>query len=366
MFLIFSKADFRFFRTGRFLGGVLLYCFIQALSYAESIDGSSLKATAPNRYVIQSDDTLWGIAHRYVEQVWLWPFLWSKTHNNESPKALHVGDVLRLSWQQGKPTLEHKPHVALRPKPQHLFERDITSNRAIPMMSSSFLSPALLRYHLVGDAKLQASLSLLPHRHRHTLQAENMVYVKGAKGHLYWGIYRQVSGTQQPDLNVLQRVASLKLQHEGSEVSQLMVMGQTQEIRSSDRVLPLLSSSILSLTPQTLFLPAPSGVKARLTQNMTGSYFSADHQVLMLDKGQRNGVLPGMMLDIQFTSFSLPAAFDSSMLASSLPSKRIGTLLVIDSSKHTSLGLVMSTHMPLSEQVFFSSPLDQKAGAYVE
>lgn len=61
-----------------------------------------LRAGAPSKYVVKKNDTLWDIAKMYLHQPWLWPELWYFNPQVKDPHLIFPGDVLYLSYIDGK------------------------------------------------------------------------------------------------------------------------------------------------------------------------------------------------------------------------------------------------------------------------
>src|SRR6266849_4777294 len=63
----------------------------------------TLRADAPERYVVVPGDTLWSISQRYTDSPWRWPELWGL--NKElirNPHLIYPGYVLVLDRERGR------------------------------------------------------------------------------------------------------------------------------------------------------------------------------------------------------------------------------------------------------------------------
>src|SRR5256885_12044433 len=57
----------------------------------------TLRADAPERYVVVPGDTLWSISQRYTDSPWRWPELWGFNKEQiRNPHLIYPGDVLVL------------------------------------------------------------------------------------------------------------------------------------------------------------------------------------------------------------------------------------------------------------------------------
>lgn len=64
-----------------------------------------LHADHPARYVVQAGDTLWAIAGKFLKDPARWRELWRGDQSSGDPNRIYPGDVLELTWQEGKPSL---------------------------------------------------------------------------------------------------------------------------------------------------------------------------------------------------------------------------------------------------------------------
>src|SRR5256885_11084637 len=79
----------------------------------------TLKPDAPDRYVVQPGDTLWGIAQRYTDSPWRWPELWNTNKEDiRNPHLIYPGNVIVLDRARGQLAVsaEAGPTVKLSPR----------------------------------------------------------------------------------------------------------------------------------------------------------------------------------------------------------------------------------------------------------
>lgn len=136
---------------------VILF-FLPVICLAEVI---SLKETAPEVYVVQKGDTLWGISSMYLNRPWLWPELWRNNVQITNPHLIYPGDELRLSYNEaGEPVLAvvrevSKPEIKMSP----LGRKTVKQQEAIPALPWSVIQPYIENDMIMS----QQEYDLLPH-----------------------------------------------------------------------------------------------------------------------------------------------------------------------------------------------------------
>jgi hypothetical protein len=98
------------------IGAVLALFFLTAPAYADTV---ALKSDHPDRYVVQKGDTLWDISKRFLKDPWRWASVWTINDQIKNPHLIYPGDVILLTYVDGKPQLsvqrEEKPTPAAAP-----------------------------------------------------------------------------------------------------------------------------------------------------------------------------------------------------------------------------------------------------------
>ena len=77
-----------------------------------------IKADYPREYVVKKGDTLWGIASQFLEDPWYWPEIWYRNPQLDNPHLIYPGDMLSLTYINGKPSLEVRRDVVEVPTEQ--------------------------------------------------------------------------------------------------------------------------------------------------------------------------------------------------------------------------------------------------------
>jgi len=124
--------------------------FSLSAGIALSQSGSSILANDyPERYVVVKGDTLWGISQRFLRDPWRWPEVWQGNPQVENPDLIFPGDVLVLTFVNGRPVLrklrKESRQERLSPK-----VRSSAILNAIPVIDPAAIQ-AYIRAPLVTD-----------------------------------------------------------------------------------------------------------------------------------------------------------------------------------------------------------------------
>ncbi len=102
----------------------------------------------PDRYTVIEGDTLWGISGRFLRDPWRWPEVWQGNPQVENPDLIYPGDVLVMTFIDGRPVLKslRRETVKLSPKAR------ATRFDAIPLIDPAAIA-AYINAPLVTDSK---------------------------------------------------------------------------------------------------------------------------------------------------------------------------------------------------------------------
>ena len=114
---------------------------------AESVE---LNSNHPQEYTVVKGDTLWDISAMFLRDPWRWPDIWYVNEQIANPHLIYPGDVLVLTYVNGKPMLTRKgcPPNKLCPRVKSLPLDD-----AIPMVPIDALRPYLSRPSVLNDGE---------------------------------------------------------------------------------------------------------------------------------------------------------------------------------------------------------------------
>lgn len=113
----------------------ILFFFFTTLNYA-----LSLKADAPERYVVQHSDTLWSITGRYLDNPWEWKELWLANPKIKNPNRLYPGAVLALAYSGNRPYIKVLSNGTIKLSPN---VRPLSLDDPIPAIPLNEIKPFL-------------------------------------------------------------------------------------------------------------------------------------------------------------------------------------------------------------------------------
>lgn len=264
-------------------------------AYAGAQGSQGLKADAPDRYTVQSGDTLWGISGRYLEKPWNWPQLWNMNREQvRNPHRIFPGDVLVLDRATGRLSVDT---VKLSPS---VRREDLA--RAVPTIQPSVINAFLSKPMIVGENELESAPRIMAtEESRVTIGAGSIAFAKGLTkdNGLDWQIYRRGDKLIDPDTGATLGYMALHLGEarvrQFGDISRIEIIKSTQEIYTDDRLVPVGKS-----IPQFAYVPRSPTTKVQgrvvaLHDNLweTGKYF-----VVALSKGAKDGIEVGHVLGL--------------------------------------------------------------------
>lgn len=318
-------------------------------------DVLALQEGYPQEYVVVKGDTLWDISGRFLTQPWRWPEIWGVNPQIDDPHWIYPGDVIYMTWVDGKPRLRIKGDNKLVPRARATpLENPIP---AIPLKDMD----AFMQENVVLDDELLAETPyVLGGRNKRIIAgAGDRIYARGEmeSDHKYQNIYRPLQAFHDPTTDELlgyelSKIAEAYVVSTNDEdITTLELAKSQQEVRVMDRVLPAPETRI-----QSMFYPAPA------PEETEGYILSVDGGVqkigrfdaVAINKGRREGVKPGHV----FIVYAAGEEMDDPVTGErvKLPDEEAGTLMVYKVYDKVSYALVMTALNVLSVGDNFKSP----------
>ncbi|MGD8784994.1 MAG: LysM peptidoglycan-binding domain-containing protein, partial [Thioalkalispiraceae bacterium] len=128
---------------------------------------SPIREGIPDRYVVKKGDTLWDISSHFLKDPWLWPEVWHVNPEIRNPHLIYPGDVIALTWRDGKPSISIVGAEGEPPPPPPRTDlttvklspsaREEKLRRAIDTIPKSAISAFLTRPYILDNATLNSA-----------------------------------------------------------------------------------------------------------------------------------------------------------------------------------------------------------------
>lgn len=309
-----------------------------------------LASGAPNEYVVQVGDTLWDIAATFLRDPWYWPEVWYVNPQVENPHLIYPGDTLALVMINGQQRITNVRAAAYRLSPEARITPLTETITSIPYEQiSAFLSKGLVL------EKEQASQLpyILSTRGDHLIaSAGNDVYIRGgepaANGTRY-SVVHVGDELRDPDDDKLIGFQGIYVGEgaltRGGDPATVSLTDTNREALNGDRLIPETVDIPLNFFPK-----APDiDIDGRIISVVDGVSLIGQYQVVVLNRGARNGLAPGDVLTVfQLGDEIVDRYADGSFMGVvgggetvRLPDEEAGTVMVFKVYDRIAYGLVM-------------------------
>ena len=338
---------------------------------------SALASNAPDSYTVRKGDTLWRISGMFLRQPWRWPELWGMNLQAiANPHLIYPGQTLYLERTNGYARLRTTrggatETIKLSPR----VRTDSTNDLALPTLQMNLIEPFLAEPLVVEELTLaQAPRLIATSDERLFMSPGDEVYARGpegmplvltGEGQNMYRIFRTATPLVDPvskevlgyeaqyvgkaELRVEEAPAANQPAAEGSTdnapirytPATLHIAHVKEEVRANDRLLPEPPRQYHSFVPHA---PAED-VEARVVGLYTSNAmrYGTQHQVVSINKGEQDGMQPGMVLSLITQGQQLVDRTDPERATVQLPDQANGTGMVFRVFDRVSYVLVMNT-----------------------
>lgn len=314
-----------------------------------------LRADAPDQHVVVEGDTLWGIAGKFFQDPWRWPYLWGMNKDNiRDPHWIYPGDRIVLDRRQGILTVAAEPERnAIRLAPQ---TRIVASDHdAIPSIPADAIEPFLSRPLVAENAADASAPTVLGGREGRVIFGEHdTIFATGLPQDAgkRWLIYRPGKTFVDPQNGEVLGVESIYLGaaelQSGGEISSLVITHSAQEVYQGDHLVPPATTPVGAYVPR-----APErSINGQVISVLGGVSRAGQNSVITLSKGRRDGIEPGHVLALYRKGETLRNAGKTY----ALPDERYGLVFVFRVFDRVSYALVMETRLPVQLLDYVQTP----------
>ena len=308
-----------------------------------------VKSDHPARYTVKKGDTLWDISELFLRDPWRWPDIWYVNPQVLNPHLIYPGDVLELTYVNGKPQLRvvQKGVVKLSP---HV--RATPWDGAIPTVPIDAIAPFLTRPYVVGEGELDRAPYVVDFADEHILGGAGMrAYVRSieAADPQKFDLVRPGGPYKDAETGEVlgyeaQFVGSGLLKRTGDPAT-VFITDTASEVLVGDRLLPVSEErSVQDFFPR----PPASAVRGAIIDVIDGVSQIGQYNVVVLDRGARDGLAPGVVLRVDQRGETIrdPVAKDTRTKVT-LPDESAGLVMVFRTFDRVSFALVMEAERPM-------------------
>jgi LysM domain-containing protein len=306
----------------------------------------------PNEYTVQEGDTLWDIAAVFLRDPWYWPEVWYVNPQVENPHLIYPGDILSLVSIDGRQRIVNRQLSAYRMSPQARVTPLTEAIASIPYEQiSAFLSKGIV----LEKAQADQLPYVVAVRGEHMIAAAgNQIYVRGGEatptGTRYSVVHVGDKLVDPDDGKVIGYqgiyVGEGALSR-GGDPATVALTETNREALEGDRLIPETVDIPLNFFPKSPSIE----VNGRIISVVDGVSLIGQYQVVVLNRGARNGLAPGDVLTVFQDGEVVRDRYSKSAFVSKkslfagekvkLPDEEAGTIMVFKVYDRIGYGLVM-------------------------
>lgn len=362
------------FRT---LAGLAASLIVSINVWADEIQ---INPSHPDQYTVVKGDTLWDVSGKFLKHPWQWPELWRNNTQIKNPHLIYPGDTIFFSIVNGKPQLNvsrtEQPQTAEAPHDsscvlteeeyQHGRKnfavspdgkvlpciRETSLKQAVKLIPTEKIATYLTSPKVVDENELDKAPYVVAFAGEHLIVGSgDRIYVRAITEpqSLAYTIYRPGNPYISPETGEnlgyeAQYIANAMLQEPGDPAT-LALTKTEREVRTGDRIMATVEEDIaLNYFPR----PPEESIKGSIISVLGGVSQIGRYNVVVIDKGTADGLLPGHELNIYKTGKIVRDQYSSVKNdAVRLPDEVAGTLMVFRPFERVSYALVMNASQAL-------------------
>ena len=328
-------------RLGRAINTYAVALAVSLGAVIPALADGLIRPDSPDQYTVVKGDTLWDISETFLNSPWLWPEIWQANPEIANPHLIYPGDVVRLSYVDGRPVLSVQRNQVIKLSPT---ARPEPLAGAIPTLPMAVIGPYLTGNQMVSPGVIDASAYILAQRDGKLLSADgDVAYARGESvyGLERYGIYRAgrqfIDTVSREVLGVeMIEVGQARVINRDAGLTRISLSGAVREIRAADRLLPLPQARTADFVPSK----PPSNLEGEILAVIDGVQQVGQFDIIVLNVGLEQGVDAGNVFAITTDGARVldPVSGESVQL----PDERTGLTMVFRAFDQLSYGLVLS------------------------
>jgi LysM repeat protein len=361
------------FRT---LLGLIVSFFVSTSLWASETGELSVNPTHPNQYTVVEGDTLWEISGKFLNHPTQWPQLWSYNSQIKNPHLIYPGQTVYFSVVDGKPRLSFSrggegyqdSGISASSDTCVVSEEDIHNGRtSFAMAQGGKLSPCIRETSQKADIRLIPTETIAKYLTSPKVVSvnelnvapyvvdfagEHLIAATGDKLYVRsiiepktsnFTLYRAGTTFKSPETGEVlgyeaKYIADTSVIQEGDPAT-VVIDKSVNEIMLGDRLMPKPEEQFtLNYFPR----PPEESIKGSIIYVLDGVNQIGKYNVVVIDKGSKDGLLPGHELEIfkrgRIARDTYSAVRNDQV---KLPDEIAGSLMVFRPFERVSYALVM-------------------------
>ena len=321
---------------------VLFGAFISAVSVFAATQ-NDLVSNYPERYTVVEGDTLWDISTKFLTDPWRWPEIWQGNPQVDNPDLIYPGDVLVLTFIDGKPVLRslRRETVKLSPSVRTSDHRD-----AIPPIDPASIQ-AYINSPLVTDEQemLEAGYIVDGLNNHLLLGKYDQFYSRGIKDQSFdeYRVFRPGRRFIHPITREslgweAEHLGDARMLKEG-DPARLSLLEAFKDVTVKDRLRPIeIQESLPFFYPKA---PDNPDVRGVILEMPSKTEELGALSVVAITLGEREGIVPGDVLRILSKEVAKKDPVTGEKY--NIPEEKIGLMLVFRTFEKMSYAIVTNS-----------------------
>jgi hypothetical protein len=347
----------------------LLISISTTLAVAQGTAPLQLTDGAPDRYVVKSGDTLWGIASKFLKDPYRWGELWKlNAEEIKNPQRIYPGQVIVLDKSGNEPQLK----LVTVTEQRHEYVDPL--RKAIPSIPAQAIEPFLSEPRVIDPSLLAAAPRVVALQdNRVVAGAGDTVFASAATAteRLFpiflqgdarftpgndevaaaqpksWQLFRPSKPLVDPDTGETLGYESVFLgtarMTQGGVPSSYLVLTAKMEIQREDQLLPAPRQDVPSYIPR-----APiSMITGKVLAIYSGVTYGGPQTIVTLNRGKADGLEIGNVLAIDTAGKKVIYRAQDERTDYLLPDTRNGLMFVFRVYDRISYALIMNATNPV-------------------
>ncbi len=319
-------------------------------SAATVADSVTIKKGHPDQHTVVKGDTLWDISAKFLQDPWRWSEIWEVNPALENPHLIYPGDIIFLSYVDGRPVLKVNRGVSERAPGDSKttilspFPRVSKLDFAIPSIPYDAIRQFLDHPTIMTPEEVEHAAYITASEEGRLISGnDHKIYVRGLPNtYSEFDIIRP--GTpyynnpkHKKDILGYEAVklATARVEAFGDPAT-LRIKHSAKEVLVGDRLIPSRQQGI----SQNFYPKAPGKqVSGQIISVPSGITRVSQFQIAVVNIGTVDGLKTGNILAVFQQGRRVPDPLTGEMIQ--LPDERAGIMMVVRTLNRFSYALVM-------------------------